>query len=448
MAEETVSKNLMTEGNIYRKLLLFALPVFIGHLFQQLYNTADSLIVGNLLGREALAAVSSTGSVVYLEVGFFMGFSMGAGVVIARNIGARDGPGTEKAVHTAVVMGLCFSLLVTLVGVFFSPVMLRWMGTPEDVIGLASRYLRFYFAGSTGLVMYNTFVGILQASGDSRHPLRYLIFSSLLNVVLDVAFIGGLGMGVEGAAIATAISQFASMLLALCRLVRSDEAVRVSLSKLRVDWPSFREIVRNGLPTALQSSIIDLSNVLIQSYVNSFGSLAVAGMGAYSKVEGFAFLPVTAFSMALSTFMSQNLGAGKRDRMRQGMRFGLVCAVIATEVIGILFFTFAPQIISAFNRDPDVIAFGVLRARICSLFYCLVSFSHVSSAVMRGVGRPVVPMAVMLGCWCAVRVAVFMTLGQIWHNILFTCWIYPVTWMLSTVVYLLYLRHLRREGVL
>lgn len=443
---EKPKQYLMTEGPIHQRVLRYAIPVFIGYLFQQLYNTADALIVGNLVGRNALAAVTSTGSIVYLAVGTFTGFSMGAGIVIARYIGAEDPEKTSQTVHTAVAMGLFFSVLFTALGVLFSPVILRAMGTPEDVFADAALYLKIYFAGCTGLVMYNIFVGILQASGDSTHPLYYLITSSAINVVLDITLIGVFHMGVDGAAIATIVSQGIAALLVMIRLLRQSGDIRISFSKIGFHWRRLREIVLFGLPTAVQNTVIDFSNVLIQSYINSFSAAAMAGIGAYAKVEGFAFLPVTAFSMAMATFISQNIGAQKLDRVKEGIRFGLLCSVAAVEVVGIIMFLFAPQLVAAFNQDPNVIAYGVLRGRVCSLFFCLLGFSHVSAAVFRGLGKPMVPMLVMLICWCAVRVLVLMTIGQIYHNILLACWIYPITWGMSTVVDLVYLGHVRKKG--
>lgn len=436
---------LLTKGSIRRKIIGFAIPIFIGYLFQQLYNTADSLIVGNVLGENALAAVSSNAAFIYLFIGFFMGFATGAGVIIARHIGANDPAQTSLAVHTTVAMGLVFSVLVSVLGVAVTPTMLRWMGTPPEVFTESCKYLRIYFAGATGLVMYNMLVGILQASGDSRHPLAYLIVSSLVNVALDLLFVAGFHMGVEGAAYATIISQFLSMLLVSIRLLRADGIIRVDPRKVRIDPENLRYIVRNGMPTALQACVIDLSNMLIQSYINSFGSLAMAGIGASTKVEGFAFLPVTAFQMAVTTFVSQNMGAREYDRVRRGIRFGLGCTIATISLIGGGVFLFAPQIIGLFNRNPEVIRFGTDRTRVCALFYCLVGFSHVASAVMRGLGKPVTPMVIMLTCWCAVRILVLFTLGQSLHDIRLAFWIYPFTWALSSAVYVKLLKRLHVE---
>ena len=436
---------LMTEGDFRSKIIRFAVPVFIGHLFQQLYNTVDSLIVGNLIGYTALAAVSSTGSLAFLMVSFFMGFSTGAGIVIGRCVGAGEEKKVESAVHTTVAMGLVAGLLMTVLGVLGVPWALRLMGTPEEVFPLSCLYLRIYFGGCLGLVMYNTFVGILQASGDSRHPLYYLIVSSVLNVFLDVFFLGALHMGVEGAAIATIISQFLSAVLAFRRLLRSDTSIRLNPRRIRFVKANMVQIFRYGLPGALQGSMVDLSNLLIQSYINSFGAAAMAGIGAYSKVEGFVFLPVVSFCVAMTTFISQNRGAGKYDRMKQGIRFGERSGVLLSEAIGVIYFFLGPQILHLFSSDPEVIAFGMGRARVCSLFFCLLAYAHVSSAVLRGIGRPVVPMAVMLSCWCGVRVLVLMTIGRVWHVIGLAYWIYPITWGLSCVIYFFFNRRILRQ---
>ena len=436
---------LMTEGDLRRKIITFAVPVFIGSLFQQLYNTADSLIVGNLVGSSALAAVSSTSSIVYLAVGFFQGFSIGASIVIARHIGAQNRERIRRSVHTAVAAGLVLGVLMTIISVLIADPILRATGTPDSVFQEASIYLRIYFLGLFALVMYNIFVGILQAAGDSRHPLYYLALSSCVNVVLDLYMVGTLKLGVAGAAYATVLSELLSAVLSLRRLMKTTGDIHVELSQIRFDGDELRQIIRYGLPTALQSCVIDFSNVLIQSYINSFGEAAMAGIGACVKIEGFAFLPVNAFSMAMSTFVSQNRGAGLISRMKEGIRFGLWAAVACIELIGVLFYFFAPQMIAAFSSKPDVIAFGVGRARIVSLFYCMLGFSHVASAVMRGAGRPVVPMTVMLTCWCAVRVAVLMTLGQMFHSIALVYWIYPFTWALSTLVYLFHMHQIMNQ---
>lgn len=442
MRTRSNSVTLMTEGSVKKLILAYAAPILIGSLFQQLYNTADALIVGNFVGQNALAAVTSVGSITFLLIGFFNGFATGSGVIIAREIGAQNDETTQSAVHTTVALGIVLSVLMTALGVAFSPMMLEWMGTPEEVYPLANTYLRIYFLGSTPLVMYNMCVGILRAGGDAKHPLYYLIISSLLNVFLDIFLITAFDMGVAGAAIATVFSEFVSMVLCILQLMKEHGPLHLSWKKVRFDKDNFKEIVEYGMPTALQGCVIDIANILIQSYINSFGASAVAGLGAYSRVEGFVFLPVTAFSMALTTFVSQNLGAGKDSRVKEGILFGLTFSTVLIEIIGVLIFFFAPICISAFNRDPEVIAYGAERARICSLFFFLMGFSHITSAVLRGLGKPMMPMVVMLVCWCAVRVVTLMTIGQVIHDIRLANWLYPITWGLSAGVYLIWLRNL------
>ena len=435
--------SLLTHGDYRKKIIRFMFPILIGQLFQQMYNTADALIVGNYLDAESLAAVTSTSSLVFLIIGFCLGFSSGAGVVVSRHIGAGDEEKTSKAVHTSVASGIVISILTTGIGVLFADDMLRLMGTPENIISRAVLYLRIYFGGSFSVVMYNMLVGIVQASGDSKHPLIYLVISSLLNIVLDLILISVFHMGVEGAAIATVISQTVSMILVLRQLLSAKDATRLILSEIAFDGDNLSSILRYGFPSAMQNCVVDLSNVLIQSYINSFGSDAVAGIGASIRVEGFAFLLVTAFSIAVTTFVSQNIGAGAYVRAKKGAWFSLITSVVLIESIGLSMFAAAPQIISLFSRSPSVIGFGTGRMRICGPFYCLVGFSHVASALMRGAGRPNVPLVVMLGCWCAVRVAVLTLIGGMIHDIRLVFWIYPVTWALSSIVYIWFLKTTR-----
>ena len=428
----------MTEGSISGKMLRFAAPVFVGNLFQQLYNVADALIVGNFVGNDALAAVSATGNLVFLFISFFVGVSMGAGVVISRYFGARDEEKMRLAIHTSLAFNLVTAAALTLAGTTLTPWMLRLMGTPEDVMELSVTYIRIFFCGSVGMVMYNSFSGIMRSVGDSRTPLYYLVISSLLNVVLDLALVALLSMGVRGAALATIISQLVSALLCARRLMRSHESHRVVLREIGFDREMLGLIVRYGLPTGMQNSVIAIANVVVQSYVNSFGTMAVAGCGAYSKIEGFAFLPITSFQMALTTFVGQNLGAREFGRAKKGARFGILCSLAAAELIGMAIYLSAPLLIGAFTSEPEAIAFGVSRARICSVFFFLLAASHCLSAVLRGAGKASVPMLAMLLFWCVVRVS-FLTLAvPRWNTIDTVNWVYPLTWLLSTIFLIVY----------
>ena len=423
----------MTEGSIPGQMLRFAAPLFLGNLFQQLYNTADALIVGNMLGSDALAAVSATGTLVFLIISLFVGIAAGSGVLISRYYGAQDYEKLEKAVHTNVAFSLVAGLLMTVFGVLFTPWMLRAMGTPEDVMDLSATYIRIFFAGSLGLVLYNGLRGVMQAVGDGKNPLKYLIFCSVLNVILDITFIGVFHTGVGGAALATIISQFLSGLLCLRRLLRTGEEYRVELKKIRFHWPTLKLIVRYGLPSGIQNSVIAIANVVVQSNINAFGTMAVAGCGAYSKVEGFAFLPITSFTISLTTFVGQNLGAKEYDRAKKGARFGIWCAVLSAELIGLLLYLGAPPVIRAFTREAEAVAFGVDKARICALFFCLLAASHSFAAVLRGAGKAVIPMISMLAFWCVIRVTFLHFMVPITRSIDTVNWVYPLTWALSTV---------------
>lgn len=428
----------MTEGSISKKILLFALPVFIGQLLQQLYNVVDSIVVGNSLGKEALAAVSSSGSLIFLIVGFINGLFIGAGVIIGNRYGAKDYEAVHTAVHTAIAFGLITGVLMTLVGVFGSPVILRWMGTPEDVFPNSVLYLRLFFCGGIANVMYNTCCGIFQAVGDSKHPLYYLICSAILNTILDILFVVVLGFGIKGAALATVIAQFLSAILAFVKLTRVDDVHRVVLKDIKIDADTLKQELKLGIPTGIQNSVIAIANVIVQSNINEFGSIAMAGCGSYSKLEGFAFLPITSFCAALTTFTSQNIGAGDMERAKKGAAFGIMFGVCCAEVIGIILFAFAPVFLRMFSQDSEVIAYGMEQIHTESLFYCLLSYTHCMAAVLRGAGRTSVPMFVMLGCWCLFRIT-YITIAVKLFPVIKTIFLaYPITWSLSSIIFTLY----------
>ena len=428
----------LTEGSISQGIIAFALPLFLGNLFQQLYNTADSLIVGNFLGSEALAAVSSSGNLIFLMVGLVNGISMGAGVVIARYYGAKDKERMQKTIHTLLAFGLVAGLLLTVVGMWLSPIMLRLMGTPETVLPNSISYFRTYFTGSLAFVLYNICMSILQATGDSKHPLQYLIISSFVNIVLDLLFVGVFHMGVGAAAAATAISQLVSMLLCMARLIRSERDYHVDVRKIRFEKRALVEILQNGLPAGLQNSIISIANVVVQSNINAFGAAAMAGCGAHSRIEGFGFLPVTCFTMSLTTFVSQNLGAKQYDRVKKGIRFGIGCSVVIAETVALLIFFFSPTLIGLFTSDAESIAYGVLHERTTTPFFFLLAYSHCMAAIFRGAGKSTVPMLVMLLCWCIIRVT-YVTVAVRFFPVLQTVsWAYPITWSLSTIVFTVY----------
>ena len=428
----------LTEGSIWKAMIFFALPVFLGNVFQQLYNAFDAWCVGNYIGDDALAAVSSSGSLIFMMVSFFNGVAMGAGVVIARAFGARQYDAMRKAIHTAIAFGLVTGALLTVAGVALTPIILRWMGTPAEVLPQSIEYFRYYFMGAIFTVMYNIFVGILHAVGDSKHPLYYLIFSTFINIALDMVFVAGLGLGVGSAAIATTISQGVSAILCLVHLLRVDAPYKVNLKEIHFHKDSLLAIIRYGLPSGVQNSVIALANVFVQSNINSFGKAAMAGCGSYSKLEGFAFLPVTCFTQALSTFVGQNLGAGKHDRVKRGVAFGVICSCSMAAILSAISYTFAPQLIGFFSESQEAIDFGTAHMRTICPFFFLLAFSHCIAGVMRGAGKATVPMFTMLACWCIFRVTYISIAVQYVNQLTTVSWAYPITWSLSSIVFLIY----------
>lgn len=430
----------LTEGSVWKGILLFTLPLLTANLFQQFYNAFDSWIVGKFLGETALAAVSSSGNLIYMMIGFFNGVAMGAGVIIAKFFGARDYTAMNRAIHTDIAFGLASGALLTVFGVLFTPTILAWMQTPAEVMPESVAYFRWYSWGIGFAVMYNIFVGILHAVGDSKHPLHYLIFSTCVNVVLDLLFVAVLGLGVGSAAIATTVSQGVSALLCFLHLIRGkDLPYRLNWRKIGFHGETLADIVRFGLPSGVQNSVIGLANVVVQSNINAFGAAAMAGCGANAKIEGFALLPILCFAQALTTFVSQNLGARRHDRVKKGVAFGITCSMLMAQAIGILCYLFAPTLIRIFNADPDVVVYGAGHMRIICLFYSLPALSHAVAGILRGAGKASVPMATMLACWCLIRVAYISVAVGRWPVLSTVSWAYPITWACSSVVFLIYL---------
>lgn len=429
----------LIEGSIWKGMLVFALPVFWGNLLQQFYNVFDSWVVGRFIGGTALAAVSSSGSLVFMMVGFFNGVAMGGGVVIANLYGARNYGEMRKVIHTLILFGLAAGAFLTVFGVVFTPTILGWMDTPETVLPQSIRYFRFYSYGILFSVMYNIFVGILHAVGDSRHPLIFLMISSMVNVVLDLLFVAVMKLGVGAAAMATTVSQGISALLCCIYLVRAKGTpYGITWGELHLHGESLKKILRFGLPSGVQNSVIALANVVVQSNINAFDAAAIAGCGAYSKLEGFAFLPITCFTQALSTFVGQNLGAHKYDRVKKGLAFGIGCAVILAELIGAASYILAPKLIGIFNDQPEVVDFGTRHMRTICLFYCLLALSHCIASIMRGAGKASVPMITMLVCWCLIRVSYITIAVRIVPELETVSRAYPITWACSSIVFLIY----------
>ena len=416
---------LMTEGSIWKSILLFSVPLILGNLLQQLYNTADSIIVGNFLGSNALAAVGSSGSPIYLLIGFSQGVAVGAGVVVSQYLGAKDKKETRIAVQTVGGIAVSRSLLV-------------WMNTPEEVLGDAVTYMKLYFGGVLFSVVYNMAAGILNAAGNSRRSVLYLACASITNIILDLVLIAGLKMGVAGAAIATDISQLVSCVLSLRFLMKVDADYKVELSAIRPDQRMTSRIIRIGLPTGIQNMVISFSNVLVQSSVNSYGAAAMAGFAAYMKIDGFNILPVTSFSMAATTFVGQNYGAGNLKRVKNGMWVTLGMSVLYTLCTGTLLLAFQKPIMHLFTSDETVVAFGCSAMHYFCPFYFLLAILHGMAGAVRGTGRSVPPMVVLLISLCLFRVVWIQFVLPFFAGIEGVFVLYPVSWALGAVLMALY----------
>ena len=436
-AAKDASVNL-TEGPIGRQIVLFTVPLLLGNVFQQFYNTADTVIVGKFVGKEALAAVGSSGALINLLVSLFMGVAVGAGVVVSRYYGAKQYEEMRATIHTTIAFGLIAGVVLTVLGVLVTPLLLRWMKTPDSVMDSSVLYFRIYFAGVLTTLMYNIGSGIYRALGDSKRPLYFLIVSTIVNVALDLLFVAVLDMGIGGAAIATVMAQGLSMVLVYWKMMREDTVYRVDWRAIRIDKRFLRQILAIGLPSGIQNAVVSLSNVVVQSNINSFGDIAMAGCGAYSKLDGFALLPSSSFSLALSTFVSQNIGAREYGRAKKGAVFGLAATMVVSAAAGVFIYIAAPSLIGFFNSDPAVIRYGVLMARNIVFAYALVAYTHGMAGILRGAGLSRVPMFVMVGCWCVLRVIWIQVMVPLTQDIRVVFWSYPITWTFSVLILTIY----------
>lgn len=430
--------NLMTEGNIAKQLFFFSIPLILGNLLQQLYNTADSIVVGNFVGSNALAAVGSGTVLINLIIAFSQGTAVGAGVVIAQYIGAKHKEKLSEAVHTSVAIALIIGAALSLFGVLFSKTLLIWMKTPKEVLSESVVYLRIYFAGLIFNVIYNMAAGIMNAAGNSKRSLRYLAYASVTNIILDLLFVGLLKMGIMGAALATDISQLLSGVLSMLFLLRVNEDYKVTLKKIKLHKESAKKIIRVGLPTGLQNTVISISNVLVQSGINGFGATTMAGFGAYLKVDGFNILPVLSFSMAATTFVGQNYGAGKIDRVKKGMWITLGMVTLYTIVTGALLLTFSHQIIRLFSADTAVIAYGADAMKYFCPFYFVLGILNCLAGTVRGTGKTMPPMIIMLISMCIFRIFwIQLALPRI-GTIEGIYMLYPISWAIGAAMMVLY----------
>ena len=404
-----MEKGLMTEGNIWKQLILFSIPLLLGNLFQQLYNAVDSVIVGQFVSSQALAAVGSSFPLINLLISFFMGLSLGAGVVVSKYFGARDIDNMRKSIHSSIVITFIIGVIMTFVGILACPIILRWMQTPSDVINDSIEYLQIYFGGILFTMIYNIGSGILRAVGDTKRPLYFLIICSIIIFILDLLFIIFFKMGIAGAAYATVISQAISAILTMLLLINTSNEYKISFKELKLYREQTKEIIRVGIPSGIQNAVVAISNVIVQSNINSFDWVAMAGCSACQKLDGFAIMPVLSFSMAFTTFTGQNIGAKRYDRVKQGAKIGLILSLSTIICISATLLYFDEQLLSIFSDDPEVIKYGLMMMHTLIPMYFLLTITHALNGIIRGAGKTKVPMLVMFVCWCCMRMAWILT---------------------------------------
>ncbi|MBQ3201604.1 MAG: MATE family efflux transporter [Clostridia bacterium] len=429
----------MTEGSITRHIIRFALPLLLGNLFQQLYNTVDTWVVGNYVSNEAFSAVGTVGPIINMLIGFFTGLASGAGVVISQYYGAKRYDKVRSTVHTAILMTLFLGVVFTVVGIAMIPMMLRLMKTPAEVFPESSAYLTIYFAGIMGLLVYNMGAGILRAVGDSRRPFYFLIVSALLNTVLDLVFVLLFHMGVEGVALATIIAQGVSAVMVLVCLAKTDSCIKVSLKHLKMDFAILGKIVKVGIPAAIQMAVTAFSNIFVQSYINYFGADCMAGWTAYAKIDQFILLPVQSIALASTTFVGQNLGINDTKRAKKGVTTAVGIGVITTLLLMAPVLLFAPQLVTFFNSKAEVVEYGTMLLRRISPFYILVCFNQIYAGALRGAGNSKVPTFIMLFSFVLFRQCyLFVMANFIVNEIMPIAMAYPAGWFMCSLLTVTY----------
>ncbi|MBR3819887.1 MAG: MATE family efflux transporter [Clostridia bacterium] len=421
----------MTSGPFLKKIMIFSVPLILTGILQLAYNTADVIVVGRFVGKEALAAVGSTGSLVNLFLNVFLGLSMGSGVMVARHIGARDDRRVSESVHTSMLLSVICGLLIGLIGFFFSGNMLKLMKVPDDVLDLATLYLKVYFIGSPGLLAYNFGASVVRSTGDTKRPLFILGVSGLVNVVLNVVLIVVFKFGVEGVAIATVVSQYLSAIMITVYLLRINNSCRLNIRNIHIDKTELIQILKLGLPAGIQSSLFSISNVIIQSSVNSFGSVAMAGIAAGSNYDSYIYTGTNAVAQTTMTFTSQNIGAKKVENIGKVFRYCIFFALSIGVVFGFAGTVFSDEIVGFFSDDAGVIQIGAERMRLVLPFYFFCSLMDVAASQIRGMGKSVEPMIVSLIGACGIRVFWVFFILPLDKTLINLYWSYPVSWMIT-----------------
>jgi len=432
----------MTQGSIFKHIIQFAFPLLIGNLFQQLYNTVDTWVIGNYVSNaynnEAFSAVGALGPIINMLIGFFMGLSSGAGVVISQYYGAKNHEKVQETVHTAIVMTLVIGVLFSILGIVMTPFMLELMKMPANIRDEATTYLTIYFSGLIGLMLYNMGAGILRAVGDSKRPFYFLVVCAVLNTVLDLVFVLCFRMGVDGVALATIISQCISALLVIITLIRSDSCIRLYFKKLKLHWQLLGKIFYVGIPAALQMAVTSFSNIFVQSYINYFDADCMSGWTAYAKVDQLLFLPMQSISLAATTFVGQNLGRGQVQRAKKGVFVALLIAMCSTAILMIPVIIFAPDLVRFFNRKPEVVEFGTIFLHCLSPFYILCCFNQVYASALRGSGDSKAPMIIMLSSFVLFRQAYLFVMARVWNEVIPIAMSYPAGWLLCSTITAIY----------
>ena len=429
----------MTEGSIIRHLITFAFPLLIGNIFQQLYNTVDTWVVGNYVSNEAFSAVGTVGPIINMLIGFFLGLSSGAGVVISQYYGAKKHDKVQDTVHTAILMTIILAVIFTFLGIGMAPFMIRFMKTPESVIPESTAYLTIYFSGVIGLMLYNIGSGILRAVGDSQRPFYFLVVSAVLNTVLDLVFVLAFDMGVEGVALATVLAQCTSAVLVMITLMRSDSCIHLSWKKLKIHWDMMKKIIRVGIPAAIQMAITSFSNVFVQSYINFFGADCMSGWTAYGKIDQLLFLPMQSLALASTTFVGQNLGQNQVERAKKGIAISFGLSVISTIIVMIPVLIFSGSLVAFFNDKPEVIEYGTLFLHWITPFYVLCCVNQVYSGALRGAGNSRAPMVIMLVSFVGFRqLYLFVVANFISNTVIPIALAYPAGWLVCSAIMMVY----------
>lgn len=428
----------LTKGSIVKAIILFSVPLLIGNLFQQLYNAVDSYVVGNYVGKVALAAVGASTPIINMLIGFFMGISTGAGVVIAQFFGAGDLSKMKKAIHNSIALTLVIGVVLTVIGLVFNDPILKAIGVPSDVFSEASTYLSIYFWSLIFVMIYNMGSGILRSVGDSKRPLYFLIFSSVINIVLDFLFVKKFGFGVAGAGYATLIAQAISAIMVMYVLMKTEDSYKVVLKDIKFDKEILLKIIKIGLPTGFQQSIVSLSNVIVQSYINIYGASVIAGYSVTIKIDGFVNLPLQAFNMAITTFVGQNIGAKQYNRVKKGAYITTFLAMVTIGFFVVIMYFFGRDFIALFNQEKDVIDAGRLMQLTFLPFYIFLPINQVINGVLRGAGRSAVPMYVMIFSFVFLRQIYLFLVTKVTSDVVYVFLGWPTTWVVCSLIFIVY----------